>query len=186
MVPRPDADLPFEPNAAGYASIVGLLGGTLPESWRRNRLFRVLSLGGYVAFDLPRVVTGLGVALLLGIAATHAYLMTSQPAVPWYLLGYATATIAGCVIALVAMVAGRNPRVAQAGWSLGSSLCVTLLCLAVGSRLVELPGLAAMTGRLDFAPATFIAAFAVGFVALHASVLLGINVAFPQRRHWVD
>ncbi|EUA54741.1 putative membrane protein [Mycobacterium xenopi 4042] len=43
-----------------------------------------------------------------------------------------------------------------------------------------------MTGRWDFAPATFAFAFAGAFVAVHMSVLLGINVAYPQRQGWHD
>jgi hypothetical protein len=48
----------------------------------------VLSLGGYVAFDLPRVVTGLAAALLVGIATTHAYLLIDQDMSPWYFVVY--------------------------------------------------------------------------------------------------
>jgi hypothetical protein len=44
--------------------MVGLPVEAWPENRHRSRLFRVLSLGGYVAFDLPRAVTGLGVFLL--------------------------------------------------------------------------------------------------------------------------
>jgi hypothetical protein len=28
--------------------------------------------------------------------------------------------------------------------------------------------------------------FALGFIAVHMSVLLGINVAYPQRQNWRD
>jgi hypothetical protein len=140
---------------------VGFLGRTWPENWQHTRLFRVLSLGGYVAFDLPRAVTGLGVSLLIGIAATHIYVWTSQDALPPYFQVYAAVVVALCLMFAGSMGFGRNPRVAQAGWYF-------------------------VTGRWDFAPATFALAFAGAFIGLHGSVLLGINVAYPRRQHWED
>ncbi len=165
---------------------MGLLVETWPEIWHRSRLFRVLSLGGYVAFDLPRAVTGLGAALLLGIAATHVYILTSQETLPGYFVGYATALIAACLLIAGTMGFGRNPHVPQAGWYFGSLLSVILLGLDLGTRVASVPGMPTVTGRWDFAPATFALAFAGAFIGLHASVLLGINVAYPQQQHWED
>jgi len=165
---------------------VGLLVETWPENWHRSRLFRVLSLGGYVAFDLPRAVTGLGALLLMGIAATHVYMWASQETLPRYFLVYATVVVAGCLLFAGSMGFGWNPRVAQAGWYFGSLLSIVILGLDVGTRVASLPGMSAVTGRRDFAPAAFALAFAGAFIGLHASVLLGINVAYPQRRHWED
>lgn len=146
----------------------------------------MLSLGGYVAFDLPKAVTGLGVLLLAGIAVTHVYVLTSQGALPGYFVVYAVLTVAGCLLAAGSIMTGINPRVAQLGWYFGDLLSVVLLGLVVGSRIAGLPGLVSVTGRWDFAPATFTLAFAGAFIAVHASVLLGINVAYPQRQHWED
>ena len=165
---------------------MGFVVGTWPENWHRSRLFRIFSLGGYVAFDLPRVVTGLGAFLLIGIASTHVYLLISQDTLPGFFVVYAAAVIAGCVLAAGSMGIGRNPRVAQAGWYFGSLLSVIILGVEVATRVVSLPGLVGVTGRWDFAPATLALAFAGAFIALHASVLLGINVAYPQRQHWAD
>jgi hypothetical protein len=146
----------------------------------------MLSLGGYVAFDLPRLVTGLGAALLIGIAATHAYLLIEQNLSPWYFATYAVAAIVGCLLVAGGLAAGRNPRVAQASWYLGSLLSVVTLGVDVATRLAGLPGLTAVTGRWDLLPASFAGAFACAFIALHATVLLGINVAHPQRQQWED
>ena len=146
----------------------------------------MLRLGGYVAFDLPRAVTGLGAALLLGIAAMHVYLLTSQDTLPWYFAGYAAAVIAGCVLIAGGLGFGRNPRVPQASWFGGSLLSVLVLGVDVATRWASLPGLTAVTGRWDVAPATLALGFASAFVGLHASVLLGINVAYPHRQHWAD
>ncbi|OBI19691.1 oxidoreductase [Mycobacterium sp. E2327] len=152
-------------------------------------MFRVLSLGGYVAFDLPRVVTGLGAILLVGVAATHVYVLATQPAqgaLPWYLAVYAAAVIAGCLLVGLALWVGRNPHVAQVGWYFGSLLSVVVIGVDLLTRVVYLPALTGMTGRWDFAPASFAFAFAGAFLALHTTVLLGINVAYPQRQLWED
>jgi hypothetical protein len=51
---------------------------------------------------------------------------------------------------------------------------------------MSLPGLVALTGRWDVAPGSWAGACALGFIAVHMSVLLGINVAYPQRQNWHD
>lgn len=156
------------------------------ETRHRGRLYRVLSLGGYVAFDLPRAVTGLGALLLAGVAAMHIYVWTSQDALPPYFQVYAAVVIALCLMFAGSLGYGRNPRVAQAGWYFGSLLALAVLAVDVGTRMASLPGLVAVTGRWDFAPATLTLACAGAFIALHGSVLLGINVAYPRRQHWED
>lgn len=174
---------PFAAYIAGYHATVGLL----VEMWHRSRLYRMLSLGGYVAFDLPRVVTGMGASLLIGVAATHGYLLlTGHGTLPWYAIGYAVAVIAGCLLIAAGMGVGFKPFVAHVSWFAGSMLSSLVLVVDVGTRFAGVPGMAATTGRWDVAPATFMLAFAGGFVAVHATVLLGINVAYPRRRHWAD
>jgi hypothetical protein len=168
---------------------VGFLVESWPENWHRSRLFRVLSLGGYVAFDLPRVVTGLGAVLLAGIAAVHGYLMyvvANQDSLPVAFVVYAVAVIAACLLAAASMGFARNSAVTQAGWFFGSLLSVVILGVDVATRIASLPGMTAVTGRWDVAPATFALAFAGAFVGLHGSVLLGVNVAYPRRQHWED
>lgn len=152
-------------------------------------MFRVLSLGGYVAFDLPRVVTGLGAVLLAGVATVHGYLMYvvgDQQALPAAFVVYGVAVIAACLLAAISMGFRRNPAVAQAGWYFGSLLSVVILGVDIATRIASLPGMTTVTGRWDVAPATFALAFAGAFIGLHMSVLLGINVAYPRRQHWED
>lgn len=146
----------------------------------------MLRLGGYVAFNLPRAVTALGSLLLLGIVATHLYVLDREAGMPAYFLVYAVVLMAGCVLAAAAMWLAVNPRVPQLGWLLGDLMSVVFLALYLASRPVSLPGLVALTGRWDVAPGSFAGAFALGFVAVHMSVLLGINVAYPQRQNWRD
>jgi hypothetical protein len=63
---------------------------------------------------------------------------------------------------------------------------VIFLGLYLASRPMSLPGLVALTGRWDVAPGSWAGACALGFVAVHMSVLLGINVAYAQRQNWHD
>lgn len=168
--------------AGGYAAPVG----AVIERWKRSRPYEWLRLKGYVAFNLPRTVSLLGAALLMGIVAAHVYVLTSQTALPVYFFVYAATVGTCCLLTAVAMWLGRNPRVPQLGWLFGDLVSVVFLGLYLASRAAPLPGLVAVTGRWDFAPGTFAAAFALGFVAVHMSVLLGINVAYPQRQQWSD
>jgi hypothetical protein len=160
--------------------------GLLARLWERSRLYRMLRLGGWVAFDLPRTVTALGGLLLLGIVVAHVYVLTRETALPVYFVVHAALLIAGCLVAAAAVWLGVNPRVPQLGWLLGDLVSVVFIGLYLVTRLVSLPGLVALTGRWDVAPGSFAGAFALGFIAVHATVLLGINVAYPQRQNWRD
>jgi hypothetical protein len=160
--------------------------GAVIERWKHSRPYEWLRLKGYVAFNLPRTVTMLGAALLTGLAATHVYVLTSRPALPIYFFVYTAILGACCLLAAAFLWLGRNPHVPQLGWFFGDLVSVVFLGVYLASRAATLPGLVAVTGRWDFAPGTFAGAFALGFIAVHMSVLLGINVAYPQRQHWSD
>ncbi|MCV7029614.1 oxidoreductase [Mycobacterium sherrisii] len=152
----------------------------------RSRLIRMLSLGGYVAFNMPRTVTAAGVALLLGCVATHIYAVLSQPDRPAFFLVYVAAAVTGCGLIAVLLCLTRSPVAMQLSWVLGSAASVVIAGIVAGTRIVRLSALPAITGRWDVAAATLTLAFAGAFVALHATVLLGINVAYPRRQHWMD
>ena len=160
--------------------------GAVIERWKSSQLFEWLRLKGWVAFNVPRAVSLLGTGLLIGIAAVHLYVLTSQPALPTYFVVYVAILEACCLLTATSLWLGRNPRVPQLGWFFGDLVSVVFLGLYLASRAATLPGLVALTGRWDFAPGTLAAALALGFVAVHMSVLLGINVAYPQRQQWTD
>jgi len=156
------------------------------ERWKRSRLYELVRLKGYVAFNLPRTVTALGATLLIGVAAAHVYVLASRPALPMYFFLYAAILGACCLLTAACLCLGRNPRVPQLGWFFGDLLSVTFLGVYLVSRAVTLPGMVAVTGQWDFAPGTLAGAFALGFIAVHMSVLLGINVAYPRGQPWFD
>lgn len=134
----------------------------------------------------PPEVTALGASLLMGLVAVHVYLLASEPALPLYFPVYCAVLIAGCVIAAGALVFGFKPLIPQGGWYFGSCVCLVFLGIYLVSRLIDIRGLEALTGRWDFAPGTLAMALAAGFIAVHTTVLSGINVAYPHRRHWHD
>lgn len=138
-----------------------------------------------IAFNLPRTVTLAADAALLGLAAIHGYVLLSQTDPPGYFEAYCVAMIIGgvCIAALSWIDIDGLPR---AAWLAGSVLCAAFVIGYLISRLVSLPDLAALTGRWDVAPGSLALACAGGFVAVHLTVLLGINVAFGQQRNWSD
>jgi hypothetical protein len=152
----------------------------------RSPLHEWLRLKGYVAFNLPRAVTALGGALLLGVAATHVYVLASRPGLPALFVGYAVGVAAWCVLAAVAMWLSRHPRVLRAAWICGDGISMLFIAAYLVTRLASLPGLVGITGRWDVAPATLAGACALGFLGVHLSVLLGINVAYPHHQQWSD
>ncbi|ETB18232.1 hypothetical protein MAA44156_02690 [Mycobacterium avium subsp. avium] len=154
----------------------------------RRRLLssRVLTLNGWVAFNLPRTVTALGGALLTGLMLVHIYVLATEPGLPRYFAAYVLGLSAACALAAGAMVFALKPIVPQAGWYFGSLVCSAFLCAYLVTRWVQLPGLIGVTARWDFAPGTLGIAFAGAFLAVHTTVLSGINVAYPQRQQWYD
>lgn len=153
---------------------------------RRLLSSRVLTLNGWVAFNLPRTVTALGGALLTGLVLVHIYVLTTEPGLPRYFAAYVLGLSAACALAAGAMVFALKPIVPQAGWYFGSLVCSAFLCAYLVTRWVQLPGLIGVTARWDFAPGTLGIAFAGAFLAVHTTVLSGINVAYPQRQQWYD
>ena len=139
---------------------------------------------GYVGLRIfPRPITALGAGLLSGIAAVHVYVLATRPALSAIFAGYTGLIAACCLLAAASLGFAVNPRIPQRGWFFGDGVSIVYLGIYLATRPTPLPGLVAVTGRWDFAPGTLAGALALGFVAVHMSVLLGINVAYPQRRH---
>ncbi|ORB76340.1 oxidoreductase [Mycobacterium scrofulaceum] len=166
--------------------MVNVVPRPLISIWRRIMSSPLLTLNGWVAFNVPRAVTAVGISLLMGLVAVHVYVVLTEPDPPLYLIVYTAVLAIACMIAVGAMVFAPNPAVPQSGWYCGSLVCLAFLGVYLVTRWVSLPGLEALTGRWDFAPGTLAMAFAAAFPAVHTTVLSGINVAYPQRRQWPD
>lgn len=156
------------------------------KTWHRVWSLPVFTLNGYVAFNLPRAVTALGASVLIGIVALHCYLLGARPDLPLYFVIYCAVLALGCLMAVAHMAFGRSQPATQRGWYLGSAVCLGFLAVYLASRFIRLPSLVALTGRWDLAPGSLAMALAAGFIAVHITVLSGINVAYPQRQGWHD
>lgn len=122
---------------------------------------------------------------LLGLAATHGYVLATTASPPGYFAVYCVAMIVGCLAAAATTWIDVDDVVPALGWLAGTVSCGTFVIGYLVSRLVSLPGLPTVTGRWDLAPAASRWP-ARGFLALQLSVLSGVNVAFGQGRAWYD
>ncbi|WP_182906395.1 oxidoreductase [Microbispora sp. H13382] len=150
---------------------------------RYSGLGRLATLLEYFAFDLPRTTTAAGVTLMAGLAAAHAYLIDGGTADPAYLNVYRALIVTGSLVAIALM---SLPGPARAGWRLGSLVSVVALAVYLASRTAGLPGMPLLAGRWDCPLGTVTMGVAALFLALHGSVLTGVNVAYPRRRDWYD
>lgn len=175
------------PDRRGYLALVAdLVARRTMALWWRLLSSPVLTLNGWVAFNLPRAVTALGGGLLTGLVAVHIYMLAVVPDLPGYFAAYVLVLTAACLVAASSMLVGIKPAVPQAGWYLGSLVCSGFLAVYLLTRWVSLPRLATITGRWDLAPGTLGMACAAAFIAVHTTVLSGINVAYPRRQQWYD
>jgi hypothetical protein len=160
---------------------------------------KLISFYRYFSFNGPRLTTALGIVPLLGIAAIRLYWLAGGfllPAYPAYLAAYFALLVFAALLAAAGMVVGRRPGPvqiggaqvggAQVGWTLGSLVSAASIAMYLASRTVGLPGLPQLVDRWDYALGSFAMALAALFVALHFSVLTGMNVAYPHRRQWHD
>lgn len=139
-----------------------------------------------IAFNLPRFVTLAADLALLGVAATHGYVLATVPGPPGYFAVYCVAVIIGCLAAAAIIWIDVDEVVPALGWLAGGVLCIVFVIGYLISRLVSLPGLPTLTGRWDLAPGSLALACAGAFLAVYLTVLTGLNVAFGQRRDWSD
>jgi hypothetical protein len=142
---------------------------------------KLISFYRYISFNSPRVITGSGAVLVLGVGAIHLYLLVVSSGVPVYLRAYFAVLTAAAALAAVGMLTGRT-----LGWVLGSLVSAAAIAMYVASRTIGLPGLPQLVGWWDYPLGTFSMMLAALLLSLHFSVLTGMNVAYPQRQHWHD
>lgn len=150
-----------------------------------SRMYRLLTSYRYVAVDLPRSTAAALAAALLGLAATHVYILGSEPVVPLYLVIYMWVLVVVCIGAGVVLAVAPGPM-ARVGRTVGAVASVVFLVGYVTSRLTGLPALPGVRGWWDYAPGTVAALCALACLALTAALLLGITVARPEEQHWHD
>lgn len=136
-----------------------------------------------VAFDLPRTVTASGIALLLGIVAVLIGTIVTTSERPGLLVVY---VITLTVVLAASAAAMLLPARSTGGWLLGSAGAAFFVVTYAGSRFVAPAGAPQAQAGWDYAPGTAALGFGLLFLALHASVLLGVNVAHPRSQGWHD
>ncbi|HEX7354156.1 MAG TPA: oxidoreductase [Mycobacteriales bacterium] len=151
----------------------------LPVLRRLARFYR------HLGFNVPRFTTAVGVGALLGIAAVRLFLLAAHSQ-PGYLAAYFGLIGAAACVACAAMLVGRRPALVRIGWALGSLVALASLLMYVVSRTLGLPDLPQAVGRWAYPPGTFAMALSALFLAIHGSVLTGMNVAYPDRQPWHD
>ena len=72
------------------------------------------------------------------------------------------------------------------GWSLGALVSLGALLAYLWSRAIGLPGLAGAVGDWDEPLGTFALMMESLFLLGYSTVMMGIAVAAPGRRHWHD
>ncbi len=150
---------------------------------------QLISFYRYIAFNAPRVTTAAGTVLLLGVAAIRLYWLVGGfpvPVYPAYLGWYLGLLVVVAALAAGSMVIGPRPGLVRLGWVLGSVVSVVSIAVYVTSRTLGLPGLPQLLHWWDYPLGSFAMVLAALFIALHASVVTGMNVAYPQRRDWHD
>ncbi|UNS99887.1 hypothetical protein MMF93_28100 [Streptomyces tubbatahanensis] len=158
----------------------------LHAALRYSGVGKLLRLYRYFAFDLPRLTSGAGALLLLGTAAARLHqAVTGHPADrPGYVAACLVVLASGAFLAAVGVVAGARRVLTRAGWVLGSLVSAVSAAGYLVGRVAGLPGLPELQGRWDYPLGTASLILAGGFLALHVSVLTGMNVAVPDTRHW--
>lgn len=155
-----------------------------PLRW--TGLGKLISFYRYFAFNAPKTTTAAGVALLLSNALIQGFLLVRHFDVPAYLVVWFILLIVGPLPAGVAMTTGSVLRLVRSGWVLGSAVSLLSLAIYFASRAPGLPSLPQMVGKWHYPLGNLSVVIALLFLALHFSVLTGMNVAYPQRRDWHD
>lgn len=151
---------------------------------RRTGVATLYSFYRHLAFNMPRLTTGSGVILLLGVGAIHLYLAVTAPSapinIPAYLVAYFALVFAGSMVAAAGMLLGRKPVVVKTAWALGSLVAAAGVAMYLVSRTIGLPGATVFVGWWDYPLGTFAMMLALLYVGLHLSAVTGVNVAL----HW--
>ena len=143
---------------------------------------KLISFYRYIYFNQPRLVTFLGVSLILAIGLIHAYALPEHfEAAP-----YLGISFAGVFVLSVTSAFNILRGSYATGWLPGLVISgVALVCYLV-SRFFGLPGF----GEAQGAWATPFGTVAMGceamFISLYVSLITGMNVSWPEERGWHD
>jgi hypothetical protein len=134
------------------------------------------------ALNLPRLTTAAGVGLILAVGLSHLWKAPEHFEAARYVGALFVANFVGSLVSAVGILRGTKTW----GWSLGALVSGGALVAYLWSRAVGLPGFAEAVGDWDEPLGSFIMVLEGLFLAGYFTVMTGIAVAAPERRHWHD
>ncbi|MDP8902048.1 MAG: hypothetical protein M3N33_13100 [Actinomycetota bacterium] len=153
-----------------------------------NTLLRITGIGSlvslyrYVYLNQPRLTRLAGVALILAVGAIHAIEAPDHFRAAAYLGVLFMVNAAAALVAAVGILRGAKGW----GWTLGAAISGLSALAYLFSRLFGLSGLGEAAGGWD-EPFGSLALIVEGlYLAGWFSVVTGLAVAAPDRRHWHD
>jgi hypothetical protein len=149
---------------------------------RITGLGRLVSLYRYIYLNQPQLTRLAGIALILALGAIHLIETPEHLEAAVYLGVLFAANFAGTVVAAVGIMRGAKSW----GWTLGALICAVSLLAYLASRLFGLPGFAEAAGEWDEPLGTLAMILEGLFLAGWFSVITGLAVAAPDKRHWHD
>ncbi len=153
-----------------------------------NVLIRVTGIGSlisiyrYVYLNQPHLTRLAGIALILSVGAIHAIEAPEHFRAAAYLGVLFALNVAATLVAAVGILRGAKGW----GWTLGALISGLSLVAYLFSRLFGLPGLGEVAGGWDEPLGSLALIFEGLFLAGWLSVVTGLAVAAPDRRHWHD
>jgi hypothetical protein len=136
----------------------------------------------YIYLNQPQLTRLAGIALILALGAIHLIETPEHLEAAVYLGVLFAANFAGTVVAAVGIMRGAKSW----GWTLGALICAVSLLAYLASRLFGLPGFAEAAGEWDEPLGTLAMILEGLFLAGWFSVITGLAVAAPDKRHWHD
>ncbi len=153
-----------------------------------NVLIRVTGIGSlislyrYVYLNQPQLTRLAGIALILSVGAIHTIEAPEHFRAAAYLGVLFALNVVATLVAAVGILRGARGW----GWTLGALISGLSLVAYLFSRLFGLPGLGEVAGGWDEPLGSLALIFEGLFLAGWLSVVTGLAVAAPDRRHWHD
>lgn len=143
---------------------------------------KMISFYRYIYFDQPRAITFLGICVILTIGLIHAYALPEHFEISPYL------GISFAVLFVLSLASAFNIlRGSYAtGWLPGAVISGVALVLYLLSRLFGLPGFEEARGAWATPAGTIAMSLEALFISIYASLITGMNVAWPEKRDWHD
>lgn len=149
---------------------------------RITGISKLISFYRYIYFNQPRVVTFLGISLILTIGLTHMYVFPQHfRTAPYLGLSFAVLFVISVISAINILRGSRTT-----GWLPGVVIAGVALVSYLLSRLFGLPGFEEAQNAWATPAGTVAMGFEAFFLFLYISLITGMNVAWPEERDWHD